>query len=123
MLTFLLIFGYGFHVAGRNISLYIRKLVPNSNTSPIFNFPTNPTQGGKKIKHNGKSIWKITLSVFTLIIITTLFSTGASAQVSCTKTPLGAGTPPATQCLSCYCGHIAYTAIAASETDPTMCTI
>lgn len=79
-----------------------------------------PTQGGKKIKHNGKSVWKITLSVFTLVMIMTLFSAGASAQVSCTKTPLGEGTPPATQCLSCCCGHIAYTAVAASKTDPTM---
>jgi hypothetical protein len=51
-------------------------------------------------------------------MITTLFSTGASAQVCCTKTPLGAGKPPATQCLSCCCGHIAYTAIAASKSDP-----
>jgi hypothetical protein len=50
----------------------------------------------------------------------TLLSTGASAKVSCTKTPLGAGKPPATQCLSCYCGHIAYTAVATSKTDPTI---
>jgi len=53
-------------------------------------------------------------------MITTLFSAGASAQVSCTKTPLGDGTPPATQCLHCSCGNcIAYTAVAASKTNPT----
>lgn len=107
MLFFSLSFGYGFPVAGRN-------------TSPYSHILPFPTQGGKKIKHNGKFIWKITLSVSTLIMIMTLFSAEAFAQVSCTKTPLGAGTPPATQCLSCYCGHIAYTAVAASNTDSTM---
>jgi hypothetical protein len=101
-----LVFGYGFPIAGRN-------------TSPYSHILPFPTQGGKKIKHNGKPIWKITLSVFTILMIMTLLSAGASAQVSCTKTPLGAGTPPATQCLSCACGNcIYYTAVAASKSDP-----
>jgi hypothetical protein len=52
----------------------------------------------------------------------TLMSAGASATVVCTKTPLGDGSPPATQRLSCPCGqcHISYTAVAASKTDPLL---
>jgi PKD domain len=105
MLIFPVIFGYGFPVAGRNTS-------PYSHVLPF------PTQGGKKIRHNGKSIWKMTIFIFTLVMIMTLLSTGASAKCVCTKTPLGDGTPPATQCLSCGCGHIDYTAVAASKSDP-----
>ena len=78
----------------------------------------NKKTGGKKIKPNGKSIWKITLSVFTLLMIMTLLSAGASATCSVKKTPLGDGTPPATQCLSCGCDRISYTAVAASKSDP-----
>ncbi len=72
------------------------------------------------MKNNGKSIWKITLFVFAVLMILTLLSSGASAKISVTKTPLGAGTPPATACLSCKCGHsyIDYTAVAASSSDP-----
>jgi len=80
----------------------------------------NEKTGGKKIKSNGKSIWKITLSVFTLLMIMTLLSAGASASIYVTKTPLGDGTPPATQRLSCGCNHIHYTAVAASKSDPTI---
>ena len=99
-------FGYGFPVAGRNTS-------PYSHVLPF------PTQGGKKIRNHGKSVWKITLSIFTLLILMTLLSVGASANISVTKTPLGDGTPPATQCLHCSCGNcIAYTAVAASKSDP-----
>jgi PKD repeat protein len=79
-----------------------------------------PTQGGNNIKHSGKSIRKITLSVFTLVMIVAIFSAGASANVCCVKTELGDGTPPATQCLSCYCVHIDYTAVAASKKDPLL---
>jgi PKD repeat protein len=50
----------------------------------------------------------------------TLLSAGASAKVVCTKTPLGEGSPPATQRLSCGCGSISYTAVAASKTDPLL---
>jgi len=46
----------------------------------------NEKTGGKKIKSNGKSIWKITLSVFTLLMIMTLLSAGASASIYVTKT-------------------------------------
>lgn len=71
------------------------------------------------MKNNGKSVWKITLSVFTVLMILTLLSAGASAAISVTTTPLGAGHPPATVRLSCGCGHcrIDYTAVAASK-DP-----
>ena len=87
----------------------------------LFSCPTIPTQGGKKIRNNGKSIWKITLSIFTLLILMTLLSAGASAEVICTKTRLGDGTPQATQKLTCECGNcISYTAVAASKTDPTL---
>jgi chitosanase len=67
-----LTFGYGFTVAGRS-------------TSPYSHILPFPTQGGKKIKHSGKSIWKITLSVLTLVMIMTLLSAGASASISVTK--------------------------------------
>lgn len=50
----------------------------------------------------------------------TLLSAGASAQVTCKKTPLGTGTPKATQRLSCAHDRISYTAVAASKTDPTL---
>jgi hypothetical protein len=74
---------------------------------------------GKNIRYNGKSIWKMTIFIFTLVMIMTLLSTGASARCVCTKTPLGDGTPPATQKLSCECGNrIDYTAVAASKSDP-----
>ncbi len=73
------------------------------------------------MKNNGKSLRKITLSIFALVMMITLLSTGASADCICTKTPLGAGWPPATQELTCDCGNrIGYTAVAASETDPTL---
>lgn len=62
----------------------------------------------------------MTLFIFALVIMITLLSTGASAKVVCTKTPLGDGTPPATQRLSCGCGHISYTAVAASKTNPLL---
>ncbi len=71
------------------------------------------------MKNDGKSIWKITLSFFTILMILTLLSAGASASISVTRTPLGAGTPPATSCLSCTCRSccIDYTAVAASSSD------
>lgn len=70
------------------------------------------------MKINKKSMWKITLSVFTILMMLTLLSAGASATCSVSPTPLGAGTPPATAHLTC-CGneHIDYTAVAASS-DP-----
>ena len=70
------------------------------------------------MKNNGKSIWKITVSVFTVLTVLTLLSTAASASVSVTRTPLGAGTPPATIHLSGGGNYIDYTAVAASTTDP-----
>ena len=73
------------------------------------------------MKNNGKSLRKITLSIFALVMMISLLSAGASATCICTKTPLGAGYPPATQKLTCKCGNrIAYTAVAASKTDPTL---
>jgi hypothetical protein len=71
------------------------------------------------MKKNRKSIRKITLSVFTILMILTLLSAGASAKCSIYPTPLGAGTPPATARLSCACGHncIDYPAVAVSS-DP-----
>ncbi|AKB51115.1 Chitin binding protein [Methanosarcina barkeri str. Wiesmoor] len=45
-------------------------------------------------------------------------STAASASVYTYKTPLGAGTPPATQRLTGGGNYIDYTAVAASSTDP-----
>lgn len=67
-----------------------------------------------------KSILKIALSVFTLLMILTLLSGGASAKVTVTRTPLGAGTPPATAHLTCACedNSIDYTAVATSCDDP-----
>lgn len=54
-------------------------------------------------------------------MIMTVLSIGASARCVCSKTPLGDGTPPATQKLTCKCGNrIDYTVVAASETDPTL---
>ena len=70
------------------------------------------------MKNNGKSIWKITVSVFTILMMLTLLSAGASATCSVSPTPLGAGTPPATARLSCGNNHIDYTAVAASSNDP-----
>jgi PKD repeat protein len=72
------------------------------------------------MRNNGKSIWKITLSIFTILMILTLLSAGASASIKVYKTPLDATNPPGTQRLSCPCGQccIDYTAVAASSTDP-----
>ena len=73
------------------------------------------------MKNNGKPLRKITLSIFSVVMMITLLSAGASAECICTKTPLGDGTPPATQELTCDCGNrIGYTAVAASGTDPTL---
>jgi PKD repeat protein len=72
----------------------------------------------EKMKNNRKSIWKITLSVFTVLMMLTLLSTAASASITVYKTPLGAGTPPATERLSGGGNSIDYTAVAASTTDP-----
>jgi hypothetical protein len=70
------------------------------------------------MKNNGKSIWKIIVPVFTILIMLTLLCAGASAKCFVSPTPLGAGTPPATARLSCACGHnIDYTAVAVSS-DP-----
>jgi hypothetical protein len=71
------------------------------------------------MKNNGKSLWKITVSIFTILMILTLLSAGASAKCFVSPTPLGAGTPPATVHQSCACGnnHIDYTAVAVSS-DP-----
>ena len=73
------------------------------------------------MKNNGKSLRKISLSIFALVMMITLLSAGASAECICVKTRLGDGTPPATQQLTCKCGNrIDYTAVAASKTDPTL---
>ncbi len=80
------------------------------------------------MKNNVKSIWKITVSIFTILMMLTLLSAGASAKHAYSKgethlivykTHLGDGTPPATQHLTC-CDKtcIAYTAVAASKDDP-----
>jgi hypothetical protein len=73
----------------------------------------------EKMKNNAKSIWKITVSVFTVLMMLTLLSAGATAKCSVSPTPLGAGTPPATARLCCECGNnrIDYTAVAVSK-DP-----
>jgi hypothetical protein len=55
---------------------------------------------GKNMKNNRFSIWKITLSIFTIVMALTLLSTAASASITVYKTPLGTGTPPATERLS-----------------------
>jgi PKD repeat protein len=80
------------------------------------------------MKNNGKSILKITVSIFTILMMLTLLSAGASAKCyTCSKdktsltvykTHLGDGTPPATQQLTC-CENtcIDYTAVAVSEDD------
>jgi PKD repeat protein len=67
-----------------------------------------------------KSICKSAFSVFTVLLILALLSSVASAKVTVTRTPLGAGTPPATVHLTCACGEnsIDYTAVAASSDDP-----
>jgi PKD repeat protein len=70
------------------------------------------------MKTNRKSIWKITVSVFTVLTVLTLLSSAASASLTIYKTPLGAGTPPATQRLTGGGNSIDYTAVAASSTDP-----
>lgn len=70
------------------------------------------------MNNNGKSIRKITLSVFTILMALTLLSTAASAALTVYKTPLGAGTPPATQRLTGGGNYIDYTAVPASSTDP-----
>ncbi len=67
------------------------------------------------MKNNGKSIWKITVSVFTILMMLTLLSAVASAKISVSPTPLGAGTPPATARLSSGNNHIDYTAVAVSS--------
>ena len=72
------------------------------------------------MKNNSKFMWKITLSVFTILMMLTLLSSAASASLTIYKTPLGAGTPPATQCLTGGGNSIDYTAVAASSTDPRM---
>ena len=71
------------------------------------------------MKNNGKSIWKMTLPVFTILMMLTLLSSEASATLSIYPTPIGAGTPPATSHISCSCGNnrIDYTAVAVSS-DP-----
>ena len=71
------------------------------------------------MKNNGKSIWKITVPVFTILMMLTLLSAGVSATCFISPTPLGAGTPPATAHLSCACGNnrIDCTAVAVSS-DP-----
>jgi len=70
------------------------------------------------MKNNEKRIWQIIISVFTILMMLTLLSAGASATISVTPTPLGAGTPPATARLSCGSNYIDYTAVAASTSDP-----
>ncbi len=70
------------------------------------------------MKNNGKYIWKITISVFTILMMLTLLSTAASAKVTIYKTPLGEGYPPATERLSGGGNTIDYTAVAASTTNP-----
>jgi hypothetical protein len=78
--------------------------------------------GGKILKNDRKSIWKITLSVFIILMMLSLLTAEALATISVTQTPNGAGTPPATICSYCACGKkcIDYTAVAASSTDPTL---
>lgn len=69
------------------------------------------------MKNNRKFMWNIAISVFTVLMTLTLLSTAASASVYAYKTPLGAGTPPATQRLTGGGNYIDYTAVAASSTD------
>lgn len=72
------------------------------------------------MKNNRKSIRKVTVSIFSILMILILFSAGASATCTVTLTPLGSGTPPATAHITCACGNnrIDYTAVAASSSDP-----
>lgn len=70
------------------------------------------------MKNNRKSIWKITVSVFTVLMILTLLSEGAFAKCTVTPTPLGSGTPPATARITGGNNRIDYTAVAASSSDP-----
>lgn len=70
------------------------------------------------MKNNQKFMWKIAISVFTMLMMLTLLSTAASASIYVYTTPLGAGTPPATSRLSGGDNYIDYTAVAASNTDP-----
>lgn len=72
------------------------------------------------MKNNRKFMWNIAISVFTVLMMLTLLSTAASASVYAYKTPLGAGTPPATQRLTGGGNYIDYTAVAASSTDPRL---
>jgi len=72
----------------------------------------------ENMKNNRKSIWKITVSVFTVLMILALLSQGVCAKCVVTKTPLGAGTPPATERLNGGNNRIDYTAVSASNTDP-----
>ncbi|MFV8417449.1 PKD domain-containing protein [Methanosarcina mazei] len=59
----------------------------------------------------------MTLSVFATLMILALLSSAASAALNVYKTPLGAGTPPATQRLTGGGNYIDYTAVPASSTD------
>jgi len=70
------------------------------------------------MKNNGKSIWKITVSVFIILMMLTLLSAEVYATCSVSPTPLGAGTPPATARISSGNNRIDYTAVAASTSDP-----
>jgi hypothetical protein len=69
------------------------------------------------MENNRKSIWKMTLSVFTVLMILTLLSEGAYGKCIVTPTPLGSGTPPATARISSGNNRIDYTAVAISK-DP-----
>ncbi len=70
------------------------------------------------MKNNKKSIWKITVSIFTVLMILALLSEGACAKCIVTPTPLGSGTPPATARITGGNNRIDYTAVAASNKDP-----
>ncbi|MGB9941070.1 PKD domain-containing protein [Methanosarcina sp.] len=70
------------------------------------------------MKNNTKSVWKIIVSVFTILLMLTLLSAEAYATCYVSPTPLGAGTPPATARLSSGSNRIDYTAVAASTSDP-----
>lgn len=69
------------------------------------------------MKNNKKSIWKIIVSVFTILMILALLSEGAFAKCTVTPTPLGSGIPPATARITCGNNRIGYTAVAISD-DP-----
>lgn len=70
------------------------------------------------MKTNRKFMWKIAISVFTILMTLTLLSTAASASISVYTTPLDATNPPGTVRLCGGCNRIDYTAVAASKTDP-----